>query len=34
MDEIEIVCKICSQNNIPFIISLYVNSNDLTILSG
>lgn len=33
MDEIEIICKYCSKNEIPFIISLFV-KEDLTILSG
>lgn len=33
MDEIEIICKYCSKNEIPFVISLFVNK-DLTILSG
>ena len=32
-DEINIICKYCSWNNIPFIISLYV-TDDLRILSG
>lgn len=32
-DEIKIVCSICSQNNIPFIFSLY-STNGCTILSG
>ena len=32
-DEIEIICKHCSQNSIPYIISLYVDDN-LKLLSG
>lgn len=33
LDEIEIICKYCSENVIPFVISLYFN-DDLRILSG
>ncbi|MDH7605203.1 MAG: homocysteine S-methyltransferase family protein [Melioribacter sp.] len=33
MDEIEIICKYCSDNNIPFIVSLFFDDN-LKILSG
>lgn len=33
LDELEIICKHCSNNNIPFIISLFV-KEDLSILSG
>ncbi len=32
-DEIEIICRFCSDNNIPYIISLFVTS-DLKLLSG
>jgi homocysteine S-methyltransferase len=33
LDEIEIICKHCSQSNIPFVMSLYLDSS-LRILSG
>lgn len=33
LDEIEIICKYCSKNNIPFVISLLL-TEDLKILSG
>ena len=33
LDEIEIICKYCSYNEIPFVISLLI-SDDLTLLSG
>jgi len=32
-DEIEIICKFCSENNLPYVVSLYFNEN-LKILSG
>lgn len=32
-DEIEIICKHCSQNSIPFVVSLYLDNN-LRLLSG
>jgi len=34
LDEIKIICEHCTMNQIPFIISLYVVENSLTILSG
>ncbi len=33
LDEIEIICKYCSENNIPFVVSLFFDEN-LKILSG
>lgn len=33
-DEIEIICRHCSENNIPFILSIFIQDDELKIFSG